>query len=223
MPKVVFDIETAGQDFETLDNSTKDYLLKFAETEEEIAAAKDRVSLYPVTAQVVAIGMLDVDTDKGAVYFQNGGKAPEKFTEGDVTFISGSEAEVLTRFWNQLSKYDCFITFNGRCFDGPFLMIRSAINKIKASKNLMPYRYDHKAHVDLADQLNFYGAASCRFSLHMWCKAFGIDSPKDGGMTGLQVKEYYQAGRYLDIARYCFGDLKATKELFLYWDRFLKF
>ncbi len=33
MPKIVFDIETVGQDFELLDETSKEYFLKFAETE----------------------------------------------------------------------------------------------------------------------------------------------------------------------------------------------
>ena len=35
---------------------------------------------------------------------------------------------------------------------------------------------------DLLDQLTFYGA-SRRFSLDFYCRAFGIPSPKAGGVT----------------------------------------
>ena len=102
-------------------------------------------------------------------------------------------------------------------------MIRSAIHQIRASKNLSPYRYAHTTHIDLADQLSFYDALRRKFSLHMWCKAFGIESPKDQGMTGLQVKDYFKEGKYLDIARYCMGDIVATKKLYQYWEKYLKF
>ena len=35
MSKILFDIETAGQDFETLDEASKEYFLRFAKDEAE--------------------------------------------------------------------------------------------------------------------------------------------------------------------------------------------
>lgn len=40
-------------------------------------------------------------------------------------------------------------------------------------------------------------------------------------MTGLEVPVYFKSGKYLDIAEYCFGDVRATAELLSYWDKFL--
>ena len=222
MATVIFDIETVGQDFELLDSTSKEYFLKYAQTDAEKEDAKNSLSFYPITAQVVTIGMLEAEGDKGFVYFQNGGKA-ERITEGEISYESGTEKEILIKFWEQMKKFPQFVTFNGRVFDCPFLLIRSAIHKIRPTKNLMPNRYSAATHIDLMDQLTFYDALRRKFSLHMWCKAFGIESPKDDGMTGLQVKDYYKSGRYKEIARYCLGDIRATKKLFQYWDQFLKF
>ena len=222
MPKIVFDVETVGVDFETLDETSQEYFLKFAETQDEIDEAKSSLNFFPLTAQIVAIGMLDVDTQEGAVYFQNGSGTKERFTEEKITYISGTEKDILQHFWVQLNKYDQFITFNGRAFDGPFAMIRSAIHKIRSGKNLVPYRYSASAHIDLADQLSFYDAMRRKFGLHMWCQAFGIQSPKEEGITGLMVNDLYKQGRYHDIARYCMRDIRATRELYLYWEKFLK-
>lgn len=222
MPKIIFDIETAGQDFESLDEKSKEYFLKYADTTEKEQEVKASLSFYPVTAQIVAIGLLEVETDKAFVFFQDNGKR-EKTMEGHVTYWGGDEKEILINFWKLIAKADTFITFNGRCFDCPFIMVRSAMHRIRAAKNLMPYRYGQGPHVDLFDQLSFLGAVQRRFSLDMWCKAFGIKSPKDDGMTGLQVKDLFDSGHYLDIARYCARDLKATKELYLYWEKYIKF
>lgn len=222
MSKIVFDIETAGQDFDSLDETSKEYFLKFADSEQKIEDVRNSMSFYPVTAQVITIGMLDVETNKSFVFFQNDGKK-EKFQEGDITYVSGDEKEILMHFWKLIEKANVFITFNGRTFDCPFIMLRSAINNVRATKNLVPYRYDAKLHVDLCDQLTFYDAMRRRFSLDMWCKAFGIKSPKEEGITGLQVKELFSKGAFLDIARYCARDLKATKELYLYWENYLRF
>ena len=222
MAKVVFDIETAGQDFELLDESSQEYFLKFADTEEKQKEARNSLSFYPLTAQIITIAMVPVEGDQGFVYFQNDNQRPENFTEGPVTFVSGSEKEILTHFWNQMKTCEQFITFNGRTFDCPFLMIRSAIHNVRPTKNLMPYRYNPSVHVDLADQLSFYDAMKRKFSLHLWCKVFGIKSPKEEGMTGLQVKDFYQEGRYREIAHYCLRDVQATKELYQRWEQYLK-
>ena len=222
MAKIVFDVETAGRDFESLDETSKEFFLKFAETDQEKEDARNSLSFFPVTAEIITIGMVEVETEKAFVYFQNGNQ-PHRSVKGDVTYIAGSEKEILHHFWNHLKNYTHFVTFNGRCFDCPFVMLRSAIHGIRGHKNLMPYRYAITPHVDLADQLSFYDALRRKFSLHMWCTAFGIPSPKEEGMTGLQVKDFYKAGRYLDIARYCLGDIYATKKLFQYWDQYLKF
>ncbi|MCM8763668.1 MAG: ribonuclease H-like domain-containing protein, partial [Candidatus Omnitrophica bacterium] len=126
------------------------------------------------------------------------------------------------QFWQTIRRYDQFITFNGRSFDCPYIMIRSAIHKIKPTRNLMPYRYDSKEHIDLLDLFTFYGAVRKRFSLHMWCRAFGIKSPKEEGITGDTVKDFFKEKKFLEIARYCLGDLYATKELYFYWDKYIK-
>jgi len=223
MPKIIFDVETVGQDFETLDHASQEYFMKLAKSEEEKALVKDSMSFYPVTAQIVAIGMLEVESDKGVVFFQDKGEKPRKFTEGKIEYIPGDEKAILENFWLQMKKYTTFVTYNGRVFDCPFIMLRSAILKIKPSKNIMPYRYGNAVHVDLQDQLTFYSAMNRKFSLHVWCKAFSIKSPKEDGMTGLQVKDYFKQGKYAEIARYCAGDLYATKELYDYWEKYLKF
>ncbi|MCX5657493.1 MAG: hypothetical protein NTZ48_04630 [Candidatus Omnitrophica bacterium] len=101
-------------------------------------------------------------------------------------------------------------------------MIRSAIRKIKPTINLMPYRFDPKEHVDLFDVLSFYGSVRKKFNLHMWCKAFGIKSPKESGVTGYEVGDMFREGKFMEIARYCLGDLQATRELLSYWERFIK-
>ncbi len=222
MKQVVFDIETVGCEFDSLDDQTRDYFTKFADHPDKVAEIKNSLGFYPLTAQVVAIGMLDVQLNEGAVYFQNGGQY-EKFQEENVVFISGDEKEILVHFWNQLNRYEQLITFNGRIFDCPFLMLRSAMQHIRVPKNLLPYRYNNSYHIDLADQLTFFDALRRKFSLHIWCKSFGIKSPKEEGITGLQVKDLYKNGQYKEIARYCLRDVHATKELFMYWEKYLKF
>lgn len=222
MPRIIFDIETVGKDFESLDKPVQEYLLKYAETSDEKEEIKDRLSFYPLTAEIVTIGLLDPDLQKGFAFFQTSGDPLLPFEEDNVLYETGTEKEIIRKFWNVIKKYNQFITFNGRGFDCPFIMIRSAVHKIKPTRDLMPNRYND-AHIDLLDQLTFYGAYRRRFSLDMWCRAFGIKSPKESGITGYEVKDLYKAGRCLDIAKYCVGDLVATGELFNYWEKYIRF
>ncbi|MDD5005850.1 MAG: ribonuclease H-like domain-containing protein [Candidatus Omnitrophica bacterium] len=224
MKRVAIDIETAGCDFDSLDDISKELLLKYAEGEEEEKEVRESLSFYPLTAQVVAIGMIDIDSDSSFIFYQNPKGEGKILKEKDTEFIAvPDEKELLGKFWKKTEEYQQVITFNGRAFDCPFLMIRSAINHVNSSKNLMPNRYSSDMHIDLLDRLTFYGSMRRRFNLHMWCKAFGIASPKEGEVTGYQVKDLFKAGEFLKIAKYCLGDIIATKKLFQYWDKYLNF
>lgn len=107
-------------------------------------------------------------------------------------------------------------------FDAPYILMRSAVHKLHPTKDLMPNRYS-LSHCDLLDLLTFYGAVRRKFSLHMWCKAFNIKSPKEEGVTGNEVPGLFKQEKFLQIAKYCAGDLYATKELYEYWDQYIRF
>ena len=225
---LVFDIETIGRSFESLDAASQEYIKKYTESEEELSEAKDHMSFSPLTGEIVAIGILNPCTMKGAVYTRvphgvllHGGEIYP-----GITMEVGDEKAILEKFWVAAEHYNTFITFNGRAFDAPFLNIRSAILGLRPTKNLMSNRYlssqSYSAnHIDLLDQLTYYGAVRKKFTLHFWCKAFGIKSPKEDGVTGDDVGRLYGEGKYRDIATYNVGDLIATKELYEQWEKYL--
>jgi len=222
MNRVVFDIETLGYPLESFDEKQQEYLLKFARTDEERVEAVQKLSLAPFTAQVIAIGMLNPDSNQGKVFYQNPNGKSELSDDGLVEFVPGDEELVLSEFWKTVARYGQFITFNGRSFDCPFLMLRSAIRGVKPSRNLMPYRFATNEHCDLLEQLTFYGAFR-KFNLDFYCKGFGIKSPKGEGITGMDMGALFADGRYRDIASYCLGDVRATAELFHRWYTMLAF
>ncbi len=222
MASIVFDIETIGKTFSDLDQDIQDYLLKYDKTDEEREASKGKLALWAPTAEIVTIAMLNPRTGKGKCYFQDGGTGVDDFEENGGEFVTGTEKEILEKFWDDLQHFDQVISFNGRSFDGPMLMLRSAMLGVKPTKNLVPYRYDYKQHCDLLDQLTFY-SASRKFNLDMYTRAFGITSPKEGGMSGDKVGQAYADGKYVEIAQYCWGDVIATGELFKNWEANLRF
>lgn len=236
--KLIFDIETVGADFENLDELSREYFREWAdrdaksgeEFEEALREKEDSLSFSPLTAEVAAIGVLtlDGDSERGAVYFQSPGEKIEPFENDGVEYKSGTEKEIIEKFWEVARHFNTFITFNGRGFDAPFLFVRSAVHGIRPTKDLMANRYlsyqpDNAKHIDLFDQLTFYGAMRRKMNLHFWTRAFGLKSPKEGEMKGKDVKKYFQEKKYREIARYCLEDVKATKELYSRWEKYLKF
>lgn len=233
MQKLVFDIETIGEDFDSLDKVTKDNLTRWIkrdsgndeEYEQALDDLKNGMGFSPLTGEVVAIGLLDTEGDRGAVYYQNPIK-DEDNEENGIKYKTCTEKEMLEKFWEIAEKANQMISFNGRSFDVPFLMIRSAVHGIKPSVNLLPYRYAKHYevnHIDLLEQLTFLGALRGRKNLHLWCRAFNIESPKAKGVSGDDVAELFREKKYLDIARYNADDLFATRELYKKWREYLAF
>jgi 3'-5' exonuclease len=224
---LVFDIETVGFDFETLAESQQEFLLRYAEHEKDDdkkadaeEEAKRYLSLYPLTAKVVAIALMNTDTGKEMVLYEGVPVDDLLIEEKSIKYKPMNEEEMLKSFWRYALKAEKVITFNGRNFDIPFLMIRSAFHKIKPSRNFIKNRYDSSSHIDLLEQFTFYGLTK-KFNLDFYCHAFGIESPKAKGITGMEVKELYKAGKIKEIAVYCGEDVKATYELYKIWNEFL--
>ncbi len=227
MRKIIFDIETSSFPFDSLSESQQEYLLRYVEKEKDSATKAEKtdeairyMSLYPFTAKVISIGIYDIDKEKSFVYYESE-KEEEWAGENQTQYKGLSEKEMLKSFWRIVDVVDTVVTFNGRNFDVPFLMIRSAMNKILPTRNLITNRYGTSLHIDLLDQLTFYGLIR-KFNLDFYCHAFGIESPKSKGISGMDVKVLYEAGRIKDIAIYCGEDIYATYQLYKIWDEYLQ-
>ena len=229
MATLVFDIETSALPVETFDEVQREYLFRDAGKLPDPAARETRraeihqqFNLWPFTAQIVCIAMLNSDTARGQVLFVAEDYETDGAEAGPVEFVPCvDEVEMLTAFWDVAQHYDAIVTFNGRGFDVPFLYLRSALLNVPVTrKNWLGYRYQTEPHCDLAEQLTFYGVsgregAARRFNLDFYCKAFGIESPKSHGVTGMDVNALMADGRFRDIAEYCLRDVQAT--VLLYW------
>ena len=231
MAKLIFDIETSALPLESFDETQVEYLFRDAQKIAEEPARQTRqaelqqqLNLYPFTAQVVCIAMLNAETSRGQVLFTAEDFEADAEEGAPVEFVPCvDEVEILTAFWDVAKHYESIATFNGRSFDVPFLYLRSAILNVPISrKDWLGYRYQTDPHCDLAEQLTFYGVsgrdgAARRFNLDFYCKAFGIDSPKSHGVTGIDVNTLLAEGRYREIAEYCLRDVRATVSLYQVW------
>ena len=240
MATLVFDIETSALPLERFDEAQQEYLFREAEklADETARNAKREeitkfMSLWPFTSQVVCIAMLNAETQRGQTLFvaedfedetDESRLAASKPGEDGVKFIPcADETELLTQFWDVAKKYDSVVTFNGRGFDVPFIYLRSALLNVPISKkNWLGYRFATEPHCDLAEQLTFYSVsgrdgAARRFNLDFYCKAFGIESPKSHGVTGMDVSTLMAEKKFREIAEYCLRDVRATVELYKIW------
>ena len=231
MATLVFDIETSALPLDNFDEAQQEYLFREAEKmadgparETRRAEIKQFMSLWPFTSQVVCIAMLNAETQRGQVQFLAEDFEDEASEGGPVEFVPcADEVELLTAFWDVAKHYDSVVTFNGRGFDVPFIYLRSAILNVPISKkNWLGYRYATDPHCDLAEQLTFYSVsgrdgAARRFNLDFYCKAFGIESPKSHGVTGMDVGTLLAEKKFREIAEYCLRDVRATVELYRIW------
>jgi len=232
MATLIFDIETVGEEWNDMDSVTQEVLSRWiqrtAKDEEnaksQLKDLQENLGFSPLTGSIVAIGVYDLERKHGAVYY-NGevSKADEEC--GDYLLKQRSEKEMLREFWEGAKGYDTFVTYNGRGFDVPFLLHRSVVHEIIPTCDLMAgrYLYQQKSikHVDLQDQLTFYGAMFRKPSLHLFCRAYGIESPKVDGVSGDNVTQLFHDKKFRDIALYNSRDVTATTELYEKWLTYL--
>ncbi len=239
---LVMDIETVGAD---LTEEEWSYLLKreseVAEEEKDKYREKVRkqVAMWGLTGHVVSVAMGVVvrrgdraSLAKVKVMYLNdadGEKVERLLANGegyDVSFIGygvsdgieRAEKRMVEEVWHILSKVQGrLITYNGRRFDLPFLMLRSLVLDVPISRYHLKSRFDYNNHLDVMDVLSFHGLG--RFSsLDFVCRRLGIPTPKVA-MDGSKVEEYFTDGRYEDIATYNFYDVWATTVIY---DRLLR-
>ena len=238
---LIFDIETAPIDWELFSDSQKEYWLRYAKTEEEIQDKMFQRSLTPFTGKVLCIGLMvydfvndDWEIVKQGVLATNPDsddtEVHEMLIVNDVKMQLSTEKKVLEDFWKILKYYDfpTIITFNGRNFDAPFLMLRSAIYKIRPTINLMSgTKFNYYNHIDLIDELTYYSSgfmgATKRFNFDFYAQSFGIVSPKAQGVDGSKVPTLFAEGKIVEISEYCMRDVVATFELFQHWRTYLNF
>jgi DNA polymerase elongation subunit (family B) len=195
---LVVDIETVGQDPETIPVRAREILLD-VETDEERSKVLDCLGLDPCTGRIICIGVYWIELDKSRAYCHD------------------DERELLATFWNDMGQIrpQKYVTFNGKSFDFPYINIRSAINGVPVPRDVVldTRRFSTERHFDVREVMTNYERYR-KGTLEFFCEIFGVPSPKNG-INGKNVGEYFKAGKLDEIAKYCLGDCKATGQLYL--------
>lgn len=132
--------------------------------------------------------------------------------DDEVKCLSGDETKMLKDFWQLAKDADLFIGHNIMEFDLRFIYKRSVILGIKPSRDLSFARYRNNPIYDTMKEWEKWAAQGS--SLHRLSIALGISSPKEEGIDGSQVYDFYLAGKSYEIIEYCKRDVVATREIY---------
>jgi hypothetical protein len=230
MATLIVDIETKAEQWKDLPGITRASLTRWidngdyteAEKQKKRENVKSRLAFSPFTASIISLAVYDVERKTGAVYFVSD-TSDESFIVDNFTFKQRTEKEILEDFWEGATSYDIFVTFNGRSFALPFINHRSVMNEVKPTVDIARQRFITRQslpyHVDLIDELSFYGGMAHRPSLQLLCGAYGIDNTSLLG--GEEISDAFTEGRFRYIAEKNMGDVQAINGLYEKWVEYL--
>jgi len=194
---LVVDIETVGQDHETIPARAREILLD-VDTDDERQKVLDCLGLDPCTGRIICIGVHWIELDRSRAYCQ-----PD-------------ERELLANFWNYIGQIrpQRFVPFNGKSFDFPYINIRSAIQGVPTPRDVVldTRRFSTDRHFDVREIMTNYERYR-KGTLEFFCEIFGVPSPK-ADINGKNIGDYFKAGKLDEIAKYCLGDCRATSQLY---------
>lgn len=165
--------------------------------------------LPPHYHQVVCIGCLAIDGSLNVSRMGIVGKGA----------LHSDEPKLISEFSSFVGAVKpTIITWNGRSFDIPVLLLRAFRHGIPFSwyfnDREYRYRYASSGHLDLMDILANYGASRMLgFRQDVFAKSIGL--PGKYGIDGSMVAEYYAAGRIAEIETYCMTDVIQLAFIFL--------
>src|SRR5258708_19254806 len=123
MKNLVIDIETVGPPWEELDASVREYLIKGL-NDGDAEETRRAGGLSPFRGRIIAIGVINIEDGRSCAMYEAPGQTDLRIDkDGGRTYISGTERQILQKFWEFFENDSRFITFNGPQFDAPFLMI----------------------------------------------------------------------------------------------------
>jgi hypothetical protein len=163
----------------------------------EEAARRQAKSTHPFLAWICCISAV-------AGTLGDGPRTPISFKAATLA----EEKALLEAFWDTVGRFPgkpIWVTFNGKRFDVPFLLIRSAANGVALTRTDIAdtYPFNHTPHADLCCTWSY-----C-YTLDDLCALLGVESPKNG-FDGSKVAAAVADGRIDEVVKYCEADVTAT-------------
>ena len=212
---LVFDIETVPAiEHEVAPASVAKAIARAAERNE--GDQSKAMSLSPYFGKVVSLAFGegehegDEDDRVHALVVPPPGREDDSFPPW---IRAHGEADLLRAFWQLADRADLVVSFNGRGFDVPFLVMRSLILGVPARVDLLSSPFSLRPHLDLYRLVGHGRGGLGSSSLDVVCWALGVESPKDD-MDGSRVAPTYAQGDIERIASYNTADVRATRAVF---------
>jgi len=127
--------------------------------------------------------------------------------------LAGEEKDILKKFWEEAKNADLFVGHNIFDFDMRFIYQRSIILGVRPTQDLSFARYRNNPIFDTMYEWSKW-SMNDKISLDILSRAMGIKSPKDGGIDGSKVYDYFKKGRLEEIYKYCMADAEAVREIY---------
>jgi len=206
LESLTFDIETRPQQGqlseiqeEELSKKLRRYLERHPQADKD-EARRLIMGTSPYFGEIVVIGLLK-----------------ELNGETDTLALSGTEQEILTRFWDIVGKHrGVFISYNGLSFDVPFIINRSLNQQTRPSNAdfINTRRYSKFPHFDVKEVIADWDRFAAP-TLRLACELTGVESPKEGEVKAEDVEKVsLQPGGIKKIADYCIRDVQSTFEVY---------
>lgn len=193
---VVLDIETVAQPLDSFPESCQDYIQERFKGQRKDRTIEDMMCLDPDFGQIVTIQFFMFDNVE-----KTGG-------------ITLQEPDLLHDFWSFMggrsNSNPTIVTFNGKSFDIPYILKRSAYLGVKPTINIPTKRYSTSPHFDIAEVLSGFDMSKMK-KLGIYCDLFGI---KHKIADANKVGEWFRNGEFDRITKHCREDVRATAELY---------
>ena len=211
--EIVIDIETVGNLKDDFSDYEMEKISKTLNSEDE-----NLFALYPQTGFIVCIACKNIVSEKGFVIHINDidyKEIKDNFTYYGVT----TEKDLLRVFWNLIelmqrdgSNLSKIISYNGKRFDIPFILLRSVARRVEITHSL-GYKGDFDFHIDLWEEFSL-GRKIKGFSIEIISKMLGIEYHRSGDFNGKLVWDWYKNKDYLNIAILCIKDVDLTEKIY---------
>lgn len=175
----------------------------------------------PFAWRPICVGavLLESTPETGVMKVKKVGVIEDLTPGADPAAIEASVLRQFAEFVGRKPGAQIVVTWNGRRFDLPVLVLRSMrygiANAWYFANRDVRYRYTEDGHCDLADALSDYGSAPSP-KLDGMAKLIGLPG-KFGDIDGAKVGEAFAAGRLRDIGSYCLSDAVQTAFIWLRW------
>jgi len=178
-------------DIETVPLNIKDEYIKEYLMDKKID--KESRSLHPLYSKIVCIVV----------------KGREEYV------LTGEEKDILVRFWEIVKEYDFFVTHNGYGFDIPFIIVRSALNKVKYSSKIQLNRYNMNNSNHFDTMLFFSQGTFFNVRLDVIARSIGVEL-QDDLISGRECERLYKEGKIDEIVKHCKEDVMITEKIYNY-------